>query len=192
MKQRPILFSTIMVQAILQGRKTQTRREVKPQPNITDGRDIAFTLNKWTYGQPGDVLWVRETYFPVFKHIHAPLFQGQSKYMYKADEAFIGEHKWKPSIHMPKAAARIWLQITNVRVERLHDISQEDAKAEGIERISIDNIGYRWKDYEPTDSWYLFAVASFWSLWRKINGVDSYNANPWVWVIEFQPIANPN
>jgi len=184
MKQRPILFSTLMVQAILAGRKNQTRREVK----VKNYTKLDMELSRCPYGQSGDVLWVRETYFPVFKHIHAPLFHGQGKYMYKADMAFIGEHKWKPSIHMPKAAARIWLQITNVRVERLQDISQEDAISEGIEKHFHHNTFCNYKNgkYE------LDAKYSYLTLWEKINGPESRNANPWVWVLEFQPIANPN
>jgi hypothetical protein len=216
MKQRPILFSTPMVQAILEGRKTQTRRtkdldEVNQRPNDwvvttspcnSDGKWV-FTAEhgeaqqirvKCPYGQPGDVLWVRETFL---KH---PI--PDEGYKFKADmndeqlkcAAFkMGVLNWKPSIHMPKEAARIWLQITNVRVERLQYISEEDAKAEGIEGSqSVLLKRFRYRDYMIKDSeFYRFPCESFFTLWISINGRESYDLNPYVWVVEFKQINKP-
>lgn len=150
MKQRPILFSTEMVQAILAGRKTQTRRVVKGLESLKNpyfqslvqhatGSITFSSLEsnevielKNPYGQVGDVLWVREAYCPKY-------FDGNI-HCYKADfnqtaYEFVSEPKWKPSIHMPKDAARIWLRIKDVRVERLQDLSEDDALAEGIDRF---------------------------------------------------------
>lgn len=194
MKERPILFSTPMVQAILAGRKTQTRRVVKPQPD-EDGLAKFIPSQRWEdtggkaytcpYGKVGDVLWVRETWK------EAPEQATWKKYSYKADYnshlAQLG--KWKPSIFMPKDASRIWLKITNVSVERLQDITNKDAMSEGIE--SIDH-GVHWRNYVPSEiSCFIHPMHSFESLWTSINGEDSWNANPWVWVIEFERIEKP-
>lgn len=192
MKQRPILFSTPMVQATIRGRKTQTRRIFKPQPTekhdqsgyITAlGKDginyFGFKENETNifdaiecpYGQPGDVLWVRETFQ-----------QDGEDYLYKAN-CDINVVGWKPSIHMPKSAARIWLRIANVRVERLQDISREDARAEGIEPIN----NTQFINYVDGTTTYNERT-SFYSLWESINGKESLSSNPWVWVIEFERI----
>lgn len=200
MKETPILFSTEMVKAILEGIKTQTRRIVKPQSGIlTD--ELARSLNvrppkeqntpviKCHYGKIGDVLWVRETFMPVTSFCEERV---ESGYAYKATDVDWGEYaKWKPSIFMPKEAARIWLRITNICVERLQDISEEDAIAEGVERCShypkIDG----WKYYGKEKGWYLgSAISSFKSLWQSINGEQSWNDNPYVWVVEFEQIKN--
>lgn len=197
MKYIPILFSTPMVQAILDGRKTQTRRVVKPQPShnvqwngfgvscftperhiegrgkFPDGSGIKFF--KCPYGQVGDILWVRET----FKE--APEECTWKKYSYKADYishlAELG--KWKPSLFMPKEACRIFLKITDVRVERLQDISEEDAISEGITYPA----GFSVEEDFPS--------LIFSELWESINGLESWDANPWVWVIEFERIERP-
>lgn len=170
-KERPILFSSEMVQAILQGRKTQTRRVVKPRSyicDIVDGWPYEMTEDdlqpiKCPYGRVGDILWVRETW----------CWNGYY-YIYRADERNM-PFRWKPSIHMPKKACRLFLRIANIRVERLHDISSEDIKAEGI----VWTIDYR---TSLLDQWEL--------LWTSINGYDSWNDNPYVWVIEFERIQN--
>lgn len=131
MATKPILFNTQMVRAILDGRKTCTRRIVKPQPTAHYGVQCI----KPPY-QPGDILYVRETW--------SLRFDGE-KYFYRADKNTSREEKrlldyndvkWRPSIHMPKEAARIWLKVTNVRVERLQDISGEDLIKEGIDFFS--------------------------------------------------------
>jgi hypothetical protein len=206
-KDHPILFSTPMVQAILEGRKTQTRRVVKidgmlpytgNKPLITHecGSIYYFWGHKEVkcpYGQPGDVLWVRES----FKW---DVFTGGYSALYKADYKTNFGGKWKPSIHMPKSACRLFLGITNVRVERLHDISEDDAKAEGIQTKAYGSHPYFCtRDYlSKTNSdgfWPGFCAdtgdqyrSSFQTLWQSINGEQSWNENPWVWVIEFQRI----
>lgn len=184
MKERPILFSGPMVRAILEGRKTQTRRALKPQPPkqtaVVDpyNHDIEH-FTAWTadnkmmlsrgnikntahwrcpYGLPGDRLWVRESFCSV-------------------DNTEFGGTKWKPSIFMPRAASRITLEITSLRVERLQEISEDDAKAEGVSQ----HPNY---PKEFFSSW----TAAYKHLWNSINGPGSWNTNPWVWVIEFKRI----
>ncbi|MBZ0126401.1 MAG: hypothetical protein K8F32_08535 [Rhodocyclaceae bacterium] len=188
MTERPILFSAPMVRAILDGRKTQTRRIVKPQPTITaldDGRyDAAWggrfalgcstpgeCLSPWSpYGQPDDRLWVRET-FSEFDTLNGMVC------WYKAesdDPDYWHNVTWRPSIHMPRRLSRITLEITGVRVERLQEISEADAEAEGCTADPCDG---------PT------FYDDFASLWRRINGPDSWAANPWVWVISFKRVT---
>jgi hypothetical protein len=229
-KEIPILFSAPMVRAILGGRKTMTRRIVKPQPhercnNASVGIDnvvrfsfIDIEMNpvsnvEWDvrcpYGKPGDLLWVRETI--ARSEIHNPVtgkIEDVYGGSYVADGApilsnngydLVWEYKRNkvPSIHMPKAAARIWLEVFSVKVERLQDISEEDAIAEGIMTYT-DTTGRRFKDYTANASGYGHpdhdyptvgvAVASFRTLWDKINGPESWEANPFVWVIEFKRV----
>lgn len=190
-KLRPILFSTAMVQAILDGRKTQTRRVVKPKHEPTPhpfGVGEPFKhIDLCPYGQPGDILWVRETWG----------YEFGGDYLYKASHEHmksvggLTDHKWKPSIHMPFAAARVFLRIKSVRVERLQQISYEDAVAEGIYRECPSETplwAHEWKDYLGGQS-DLDAYGSFASLWQSINGPESWDANPWVWVVEFERIT---
>lgn len=238
-KERPILFSTDMVRAILAGSKTQTRRIIKPQPYQTESgmwrwagtrpnatrATGAISSNvcpeKWgsifpsPYGSIGDRLWVRETWLPGAWDAQ----EGMIKAIYKADIKkskwfspyqddgdgekfnrmwrsicdeldrkgihpdadgmynFKGVQKqplsWRPSIHMPRAACRLLLQITDIRVERLNSITPEDAIKEGCQYNAPDESS----KYMYTD-WYK-------TLWEKINGPHSWAANPWVWVITF-------
>jgi len=193
-KERPILFSGPMVRAILEGRKTQTRRTVKPQPEVMQndaiGREFAmehftvpcsevlFCKNYCPYGRAGERLWVRETHCE---------YGGQ--WIFRAD--YLGSitpisdgigGPWKPSIHMPKRASRITLEITGVRVERLNDISEADALAEGCDGNC--QIGYI-PAYQAGPCSYHFA-----QLWESINGPGSWAINPWVWVIEFKRIGS--
>ena len=184
-----------MVNAILDGRKTQTRRVVKQSIGWDSIWKVSHEGNgtycmrwqtqyslpffKCPYGQPGDVLWVRETW----RKMH-------HGYDFKADFPDRINFKWKPSIHMPKEACRIFLRITNVRLERLQEISEQDAIAEGIERIPD---AHWWKNYLekplPGTSNPFF---SFKTLWQSINGEQLWNDNPWVWVIEFERVKiNP-
>lgn len=200
-KDRPILFSAPMVRAILDGSKTQTRRIVKPQPDaIHDGKPywnvggfrtswIGRTEPNWgnnplmcPYGNVGDRLWVRES------HALLTMMDGAEVCAYRAsceDSTFdyaneftgnvhcIQVERWRPSIHMPRKASRITLELTAVRVERLGDISEEDARAEGaIDQEAIDE-GYS-------------AVGFFNSLWLGING--DFNRDQWVWVVEFKRV----
>lgn len=197
MRERPILFSDEMVRAILDGRKSQARRVVKPQPPRTaysEGFVLASQhrdrLGKWIfsdagssptqyigcpYGQPGDRLWVREA-FAINPNVPS---MGHSRTLaarhrrYRADG---GEpwFRWKPSIHMPRWASRITLEITGVRVERVQDITEDDAVAEGRPRHN-----------KPPES--ISTVEMFAASWNGLNGKRGYgwDANPWVWVIDF-------
>lgn len=169
----PILFNTEMVRAILEGRKSVTRRVVKPQPQGDGSRPEPLTTrpgywNSWgddnVYRQPfqkGDILWVRETW--------AKSMAGT--FMYRADDKAIMVERWHPSIHMPRNAARIFLKVIDVRVERLKDITALQAMDEGFTD---------WND--------------FMELWNStIKPADrstyGWEANPWVWVIEFERIS---
>lgn len=220
-KERPILFSGEMVKAILDGRKTQTRRifapemiKIEPHPKCglyyktyaTRNGDIVLTgggpfiPKNWLcycpFGQPGDRLWVRETFYIDHwgyqgKLTGLPPLGEEDKWMlyYAADgdvcrqipecDCSDGPPKLHPSLHMPRWASRITLEITDIRVERLQDISGEDAKAEGWprERELFPNIN---PDSKAKD-WYL-------RLWESINGKGSWVKNPWVWVITFRKV----
>lgn len=196
MKERPILFSAPMVRAILDGRKTQTRRVAKPvkHPDLGNLHDASVLAREpqhvieraCPYGQVGDRLWVRETHLAwwslnpeapdgprVFSHVAA----------FKADgyELEPGE-KWIPAIHMLRKASRIDLEITGVRVERLNDISEADAIDEGTEPLKTADGRYDWT-VKPRGP-----IGDFKALWESINGAGSWEANPWVWVIGFKRI----
>lgn len=211
MKERPILFSTSMVQSILAGRKTQTRRIVKPQPVPATAQDgfkfltipglgalDEYIVKKCPYGQAGDLLWVRETFHEVPADAGCEM-EGDDNYTgwrYKATWKKSNYNGWKPSIHMPKAAARIWLQVKEVKVERLHDISEDDAIAEGVKKI-----GSRWFHYAPSPELLDYAaetggipickspIVSFASLWVSINGKENFDSNPWLWVIKYEVLS---
>lgn len=258
MKQIPILFSTPMVQAILEGRKTQTRRLVDAPDLISApdrfrfigdsvGRDfprpaIKYDDRVWYEWQltnsneaswvercrweKGDLLWARES-FRVNTWMHE---DGEVNFRYEADGAlspFIwfedGDDKmpfnryWeqscadlskagyepneeeryadydykalrlRPSIHMPKEAVRIWLQVTDVRVERLQDITEDDAIAEGVEKMG--EFVFPYKHYASGAASCIDAKTSFRTLWQEINGDESWEANPWVWVVSFKVLS---
>lgn len=203
MKERPILFKAEMVQAILDGRKTQTRRVLKadfdemverevgqvwPWCEDCNGDDYWYSC---PYGKIGDRLWVRETFcYGSIDEFDAEHPDDRSLYVNQDNESFknksivhkqwclennvdIDDVQWKPSIHMPRWASRILLEIISIRVERLNDISEEDAAAEGM--IADDD--YCAEEY-------------FSMLWNQLNGWDEkgWNANPWVWVVEFRVI----
>jgi hypothetical protein len=185
---KPILFSTPMVQAILAGTKSQTRRIVKPPFSdwITDENihsEWAKGLeDQCKYGQVGSVLWVRET----FCIYHDP--DGTSGYYYKeqANEVEKRRVKWKPSIFMPREACRLFLEITDIRVERLQDISEEDAIAEGVEKLG-NILLWTYKDYLTNNQVRQYSARqSYMSLWDKINGPGSWEKNPFVWKITFK------
>lgn len=215
-KERPILFSGPMVRAILEGRKTQTRRVVK----LTDtGRVKApCAFRNWhlddpnavlacPYGEPSDRLWVRETWgiydgegMPFGYPSGIPKELPEEYHVsYPADDAdgVIGEvFKWRPSIHMPRWASRILLEVVSVRVERLQEISEEDAEAEGVEAQTWEPTGkLGYKNYTPELEKHGFnreacmtplAKDSYFTLWEAINGKGSWDDNPWVWVVEFK------
>jgi len=205
-----IVFSAPMVRAILSGSKSQTRRVVKPQP--PDGglewvtRRVApdggpSDVISCPYGQPGDRLWVRETWYcddyrvqrgPYLKpdDMDVGKSQGDGMLVYRAssgDRPYEAEQPvWRPAIHMPRWASRISLEITSVRVERLQDITNADAKAEGCHhddpcdhtRRSCAEIGCPGPDYR----------IGYRNLWEQINGPGSWDANPCVWVVSFRRI----
>lgn len=254
---KPIIFSTPMVQAILAGKKSQTRRIVKPL--LKDCSDVHKVFkeadwkdspasfvssfdgsNSWycrycgngtngmgegfkcPYGKVGDILYVRETWVRacLSEDGEGPAKGGNWRYWYKADDDWtkedwhhpdiegpVGSPRWKPSIHMPRPAARIFLKITGISVERLQDITEEDAIAEGVEQNTCDDPSKcpsrlkgggccgdgEYKNYlvsidgEPAYS----AKESFETLWQSINGPDSWEQNPWIWKITFQRIEKP-
>lgn len=179
MKERPIIFSAPMVRAILSGAKTQTRRVVKPIHMATVGAEQFPILAICPYGRPGDRLWVRETW----KHIEGGAIYDASggtidafdpETIYRADRPN-RYGPWMSPIHMPRWASRITLEITDVRVERLQDISEDDAYAEGVKHSEHGGITAR---------------DGFQRLWESINGAGSWDTNPWVWVIEFKKLGS--
>ena len=206
---KPILFNTEMVRAILDGRKTCTRRVIELPENM-DGVPVGKSgdssnplgfmypggIKRPPY-QPGDILYVRETWcaLPVNEAGH---MRGHSIYYYRADgdlrpEGWRG--KWRPSIHMPKEAARIWLKVTDVRVERLQEIDEDGAVKEGIPWSECRNCKAPFgcdacagEGYDEID-----AFAELWDSTIKKIDLDFYgwNANPWVWVIEFERCEKP-
>lgn len=190
MTDRPILMSAPMVRAILDGRKTQTRRAVKldATPTPMHGWDV---LNRYRcpYGQPGDRLYVRETWARDDEDgtliYRADVGQGgDADDWQRSINEGVTRYRWRPSIHMPRSASRILLEITGVRVERLQNISETDALAEGIAPAGD------WNGFQLADTTHYSGnpVDSYFSLWEHINGPGSVEANPWVWVIEFQRV----
>jgi hypothetical protein len=199
MKERPILFSAPMVRALLNGTKTQTRRVFKQKnggiwPNLNDLPGMRQILRNCPYGQPGDRLWVREAFSgPHHQERHPPRdWHSTDEIHYWADGCpNCGDWtKPRPGMFMPRWASRITLEITEVRVERLQDISEADSIAEGIEHdqdISRGNI-IGWRDYLNRGGKCGTANGSYRSLWESINGPGSWEANPWVWVVKFRRI----
>lgn len=235
MRERPIILSTDMVRAVLDGRKTQARRivknqhdtpywSIKPAENplhavhthdwwLPVGNQPHSALPTCPFGVPGDRLWVREKWSVVthafsdegsmidyvpdrpVKAVHEKPF-GNGYYsghaIYAADGDFTwcdedgcadGISRWKTSSQMPRWASRITLEVTAVRVERLQDISERDAAAEGVEQLKE---GF-WRHYQPGWTQHqLSARGSFVTLWNSLYGDDSWQLNPWVWVIEFK------
>ncbi|MBH1949193.1 morphogenetic protein [Klebsiella pneumoniae] len=202
MKERGMIFNGEMVRAILDGRKTQTRRIIK---DCTVGRD---QISKFIqiekkfigcypedvpelireccpYGVPGDSIWVRETWarYNIDQNSHDIAYRATTP------EDWPEEGCWRPSIHMPRWASRILLEITDVRVERLNAISEEDAEAEGIDMEAL---------YDSQDCYDCIAdhnmtgrptvTGAFKYLWESIYGEEGWKSNPWVWVIEFKRV----
>ena len=217
----PILFNTEMVRANLDGRKTCTRRVIKPQPDEKHTFPLGFVIDSTEkkkvgsfgfgideYGgsiqyakppyQPGDILYIRETWerFECWncdgdERGNCPKEPKKSVldktcgcYMYRATDEISGDAKWHPSIHMPKEAARIWLKVTDVRVERLQEITIDDIRNEGLSSMAV-HAG----DME-------IAIEEWKNLWNstiKKSDLDRYgwDANPWVWMIEFERCEKP-
>lgn len=199
-KEHPILMSGAMVRAVLDGSKTQTRRVVKQlDPAMgacTTGNDGLPMPVCWAYGgpvlhcpygKPGDRIWVRETWycdhFEVQKGPYLEVPEAHELLVYRADNERPYEAEqpvWRPSIHMPRWASRVLLEIVSVRVERLNDCSDADARAEGTPGGHGVIPSY---NYNATPS------EHFCHLWESINGAGSWAANPWVWVIEFKRVT---
>lgn len=238
--EHPILFSTPMVQAILAGRKTVTRRIIKesfngcmtnggphPCPNdpvvLYPGEVIESPIEgekpitvdypqvraifhcstldaeaKCPFGKVGDWLWVREAWTNATRMIAYNRSEGFIKYAADCDKGDLKATKWKPSIHIRRADARIWLEVTEIKVEELQDITEEGAIAEGVEKMFFLNGEHTgWRNYTlPKDRNKLlphlnkqFARQSFESLWSSINGQDSWQQNPWVWAVSVRVLS---
>lgn len=188
MTSRPILFSGPMVRALLDGSKTQTRRVFKAKnggvwPNKNDLPGMRQILRNCPYGQPGDQLWVRETW------ARTVVGTGTAMVVYReGDNRTDYGGPWKPGIHMFQRDSRITLEITGVRVERLLAISKADAMAEGLVEIDRNGVlGFGLHESDPL-AWHC-PVGRYQMLWESINGLGSWDLNPWVWVIEFKRVA---
>lgn len=224
MKERPIIFSGEMVRAILEGRKTQTRRVVRPKLRVSaDGADLELH-QVCPYGQTGDRLWVRETYVgeswedepkppkdrPLFHHVPEPRNEFDNEYWvwphYKAtdpapdlcyEDSEEPACRWVPSIHMPRWASRITLEIVSISIQHVQDISEADAKLEGIHGHTI-NVGSHsnpveeYPAFPEKDGGFSTARQAYEALWDHINSKRGYpwDSNPWVWVIEFKVVSN--
>lgn len=203
MKEHPILFSTPMVQGLSNDTKTMTRRvtgldKINKNPDDFQFEFADYALKypyrftqissvnykslaandfhqeevKCPYGKPGDLMWVRETFSEKDNRV---IYRADVCSKYDLPDGF----KWKPSIHMPKAAARFWLRITDIRIERLHNITEEDAKAEGAEYLLWRGVTKDSQSYRN----------GFTSIWLSINCDASWNKNPWVWVVSFEILS---
>lgn len=204
--EKPILFNTEMVRAIMDGRKTMTRRIIKQEFIQSEQAPIQVAPGRFhfwcygevncPYGQSGDILWVRETwqsFFPEevtsnhqqgprsFSGIPAESAKGHYMHLYYRADGEIEKAGWLPSIHMPRVAARLFLRVKNVRVERLQDITSEDIRSEGLTSMGVHcgDMG--------------LAIPEWKILWNstiKKQDLDKYgwDANPWVWVIEFERV----
>lgn len=210
MKERGMIFNAEMVRAILDGRKTQTRRTAKPQPDedglvkVINGPwvDTSERNYRCPFGDVGDRIWVRETFQgPLFDYEQMEAYlEDSSRFekpefcQYAADGGHRPEyqdaddnlrHGWRPSIHMPRWASRILLEITNVRMERLNSIHDVDAMREGIQNLTTCSHA----DFGiPGVVNAQHPVRAFQLLWESIYGADNWKANPWVWVIEFKVV----
>ena len=193
---KPILFNTDMVRAILDGRKSCTRRLVKIQPKdneytvVFTRKDVQIKTEKTTAKSPyqvGDILYVRETWHKYIKRVgkgescHLEEFYGYKASVTNWEDA---NEPWRPSIHMPKEAARIWLRVTNVMVERLQEIASEQISREGVEVEYPHVLNGEEKRY---------AFSTLWNSTIKKSDLDRYgwDANPYVWIIEFERCEKP-
>ena len=199
MKETGLMFKAPLVRAILEGRKTQTRRVAKPvkHPDLGNlytpgalamGREPQHVIDRaCPFGQPGDHIYVRETFsrHPKWGQL---AFRADGEEFEDAD-GWLWEPKWMPSIHMPKELARIWLEITGVRLERIQDISEADAIAEGVNRIAHGREGSYYsaiRNEQHPKNW-IYPDDAFRELWESTGG--DWNANPWVWAIDFKVLS---
>ncbi len=208
MNEKPILFSSEMVRAILEGRKTQTRRVIKPRGVSDDVAQWLHTLAKGVdmkcpYGKPGDQLWVRETWdfrywgepgnpFRVMVSYGADGFQKLCESPHDWNPTLYGSPRLRPSIHMPRWASRIQLEIASIRAERVQEITRSDAKAEGVSNV------WSWDEKRNAEHPEHFRrallnpyIANYSVLWDQINAGRGFgwDVNPWVWVVEFKTLA---
>ena len=191
MKERGMLFNGAMVRALLDGRKTQTRRIAKVTPDQCEDIGIFDAEHSCPYGQPGDRIWVRETWrTDASLDNRAPRDFSGWPVKYEADGEVLGhgsffgspDGKTRVNMHMPRWASRILLEIVSVRVERLQDISESDARSEGITINDQHKTGYCTGEYLPP------SVRAYRDLWESIGGAGSWDINPWVWCINFRRI----
>lgn len=202
MKEHPIIFSTVMIQAIMAGGKTMTRRIIKPQPHfdkdsgywyLDKKRESVMSNrppNEWMgfnprkYGNPGDKIWVRENFYQCIDNNDRRYYAASEK----PEDTENRHYKLCPSIYMPRIASRITLEITDIKVERVQDITQDDIEREGLWFYSKE---YRDEICINRDSVYALQstrIKYFRKLWETINGSDSWIENPWVWCISFKKI----
>jgi len=196
MNVRPIMFRTSMVQALIEGRKTQTRRIVKPQPN--DKPQEPEFLSACRYGRPGDLLWVRETFC---ESPDGPIYRASKEEAGQLEPA--DRIVWKPSIFMPRALSRLTLRITDVRVQRVQDLSANEVFAEGVQIPCDADTGrplmqisgkHAPSSYLPNPPYpgdipeHDFVLAHWGALWGSVNGRDKWNENPWLWALTFEVI----
>lgn len=195
--EKPILFNTEMVQAIFNDRKTNTRRVINPQPIyhpewgttgyewkkmiLTSSQYHDRMIEKCPYGKKGNLLWVREkfrTEKPFTGNFEKDIYGEDVTYYASDHEKYRDNEKWKPSIFMPKKYCRLWLEVVDVSVERVQDITEEDAEAEGINFLR----------YVPDVDERLTAKQFFECLWDSINKKRGYgwDLNPWVWSVKFK------
>ena len=198
MTEKPIIFSTEMVRAILEGRKTMTRRVVKPQPNLVLNppddacAEVAEFPVKSRY-KPGNILWVRETWAKL-NHNYKPDYNGNI-FVYKADHITGNDGpdiiKWRSPIYMPREAARLFLKVKNIQLERLQYITEDDAEAEGaIDWICQQHNNGTWIDNAMRGAACAKPKRAFALLWNSIYEKRGFgwDQNPWVWVIEFERV----
>lgn len=219
MKERPIIFHESLIESLLDGRKTQTRRVMKVQPPQGWGgiSDRAAMLTECPHGKPGDLLWVREAWgkgggygeecqtvcyksdstcyigseqYPVEDVIRGTFGSPESTITYSSPR----DNKWNSPVAMPRWASRITLEITCVRVERLQDISVKDSRAEGVQELPLQKgkPGSWWRYEAFASKHYRTEIDAFRGLWTNINKSpeNSWEANPWVWVIDFKKLEN--
>ena len=191
--ERPILMSAPMVRAILDGTKTQTRRVLKP-----DGKyrlDLVAPADggpsRCPYGQPGDMLWLREAWRTTREVDFLPGSQldGTYRLWYEADAPHqLGFGRYRHARFMPRWASRITLEVKDVRVQRLQDISEEDAIAEGLRRVGGPLGSTMWEYSDTTGGQFVAPRVAYSMLWDTIHGPGSWDANPWVWAVTFRKV----
>ncbi|HBL06838.1 MAG TPA: hypothetical protein DDZ33_07945 [Clostridium sp.] len=218
--EKPILFNTEMVKAILEGKKTVTRRIIKLPKHVEEQENGLYTLYaeggayidakfetvKDYINSPckvGDILYVRETWCDTTKDLidDSDLEVGECRYIFKVDDnghrqpiIEVDVKRWRPSIHMPKEAARIFLEVTDVSVERLQDITEEGAREEGVRQYTKDGEVFKYAVNEYQYKWSEMPrnpIEAFKKLWDSCyNWPKCWTYNPWVWVIEFKKVEN--